>query len=607
MNKQPNIIFGFRHLKDVNALKTFGLDGPLVDGQDQDVQTVAIAIETLLKEHHFLSVKILYSKSLVRLKESAHLVAQELSSMGIETTLQEEPTLRFFDQGTPNLPEEYTDGEHLQALEDAWDVYCDETYTLHKNIGYSFGDPRGAEKMHDRLANKFSRYGESASVFMCRQYAFLDKLISQSFQDSRDQLVVFCGQSATLFLLLDLLAIARDKNNSMIDIVPEELHFLCWKYYKNEIENKYKEKHGQWFSFDLNKLEYFQSRGILRTAREFLSERNTVLENSVQEYIQKHSNDYTSLSGQLYEKTERELDALEPLPETIPFSPISVVIPYFHSKSTIFDVLHSIELQELSSEDMKKVEVIVVDDGSNDGLAEALYSNEYRFTLRVITCRENGGRSKARNVGAHVATHEILLFVDADNILSGECLREHVVRNVIVPDQLYTSLVANIYPEDVETILRPYFENNQSIPKPQYCNEYRVYEEIKPTMCGLSTLSDTVHVEILKNTNNFRTYGFGRRIAHYDLASMFATYVVSVTKKLFEEIGGFSEAFEGWGMEDAYFGAVGITKGAKIIPILSCASYSINLPSHSGSEEQEKKELQANLERYKKLISTAVM
>jgi len=284
------------------------------------------------------------------------------------------------------------------------------------------------------------------------------------------------------------------------------------------------------------------------------------------------------------------------------FYPISVIIPYYNSRSTILDVLQSIELQNLTKEEMKHVEVIVVDDGWNDDLIEIASPENYSFELKIVTCKKNGGRSNARNIGVKNSKHDILMFLDADNLISGNCLREHSIRNKLVPDHLYTSLVANLFLGDVSKVLGQYLNKKKPLPTPKEFNEYRVWEEVKSNSVGIYKIKNDTVIEIMKETDNFRNYGFGRMVAYYDLPSMYATYCVSVTKKMFNRVGGFSKKFKGWGMEDAFFGAEGIVNGAKIIPILSCGSYSVNLPSHSGSEKKEEKDLTKNIHMYRKLM-----
>ena len=65
------------------------------------------------------------------------------------------------------------------------------------------------------------------------------------------------------------------------------------------------------------------------------------------------------------------------------------------------------------SQTVPPLEVIVVDDGSTDGIEEALRPYSGRITL---LSKENGGRASARNFGVAHAQGELVSFLDADDV-----------------------------------------------------------------------------------------------------------------------------------------------------------------------------------------------
>ncbi|UCE48522.1 MAG: glycosyltransferase, partial [Phycisphaerales bacterium] len=83
---------------------------------------------------------------------------------------------------------------------------------------------------------------------------------------------------------------------------------------------------------------------------------------------------------------------------------ISVVLCSYNGSATIKDTLD--HLQEL---DYPDYEVIVVNDGSTD-TTEAIAS---QYDVRLISV-DNGGLSKARNLGMQAATGEIVAYIDDD-------------------------------------------------------------------------------------------------------------------------------------------------------------------------------------------------
>jgi GT2 family glycosyltransferase len=584
-----------RHLKDLNALRSYKLDGPLIIGQEGSLTSSVDIIKQSFSKGDYKSLKIIYPNS-KRTKETAYLIHNLLKDEVSKIEINESDIIDIFKQGDFNLPDYYKDGDHFKPLSDAWDAYSDEVFK-YKNIDYRFGSPNGYKEYPSLKC--FFRYGDNLVDSMIKHYSFLEFLLHDRNEES---LRVFIVQSGLPLIMMELEYLIT--NNLIDKIIPNELHFYLWSTYKNNIESFFGGDIPMGYTkcFELKKFKNDTVENVIRTSKKYLENRKLTSQSSIQGIINGISNDFSELNVEFKKETRVDIDSIEIVGNNFGFYPISVVIPYYNSRSTILDVLRSIELQNLTKKEMSNVEVVIVNDGWKDDLEDIVIPSDYSFELKIVTCKKNGGRSVARNIGARNAKHDILIFLDADNLVSGECLREHSIRNKIAPDQLYTSLVANIFLEDVPKITRPYFLENKPLPKPNDFNEFRVKEEIKSSSVGIHKIKKDTTIEILKETNNFRNYGFGRMVAYYDLPSMYATYCVSVTKTMFQKIGGFSEKFKGWGMEDSFFGAIGIVRGAKIIPILSCGSYSVNLPSHSGSEEKEKMELKVNVDRYNKLM-----
>lgn len=85
----------------------------------------------------------------------------------------------------------------------------------------------------------------------------------------------------------------------------------------------------------------------------------------------------------------------------------SVIIPTLHEEKTIEGTLSSIH--DARNNSKRRVEIIVVDGGSNDRTAEI--ANEYAHKVLVFNKR---GIGRARNFGAKHASGDILAFLDAD-------------------------------------------------------------------------------------------------------------------------------------------------------------------------------------------------
>ena len=97
---------------------------------------------------------------------------------------------------------------------------------------------------------------------------------------------------------------------------------------------------------------------------------------------------------------------------------LSIVIPMFNARDVIGATLDSIARQK----DVE-AEIIVVDDVSTDGSAEAVrdwHKSRPALPLRIIEQPQRGRTLKARLAGARAARGADIMFVDADDRLIGE-------------------------------------------------------------------------------------------------------------------------------------------------------------------------------------------
>jgi O-antigen biosynthesis protein len=84
---------------------------------------------------------------------------------------------------------------------------------------------------------------------------------------------------------------------------------------------------------------------------------------------------------------------------------VSVVIPAYNRQDLLPLCLDSLKTQEYED-----YEIIVVDDGSTDGTADAAR----RYPVRVIELGVNSGAGVARNAGVRAASGELIAFIDSD-------------------------------------------------------------------------------------------------------------------------------------------------------------------------------------------------
>lgn len=91
---------------------------------------------------------------------------------------------------------------------------------------------------------------------------------------------------------------------------------------------------------------------------------------------------------------------------------ISVIIPLFNNEKYISRCLESIINQTY-----KKLEIIIVDDGSTDNSSVICSEYEKKDDRIKVIHKENGGVSSARNMGLEIAKGDFISFVDSDDWL----------------------------------------------------------------------------------------------------------------------------------------------------------------------------------------------
>jgi glycosyltransferase involved in cell wall biosynthesis len=92
---------------------------------------------------------------------------------------------------------------------------------------------------------------------------------------------------------------------------------------------------------------------------------------------------------------------------------ISVIVPTFNRLAMLQELLSSLEDQ-----DWRPIQIVVVDDGSDDGTLNALRARSFRGGIDVVILRqENRGPAAARNRGLSAANGEFVYFVDSDDLV----------------------------------------------------------------------------------------------------------------------------------------------------------------------------------------------
>lgn len=196
---------------------------------------------------------------------------------------------------------------------------------------------------------------------------------------------------------------------------------------------------------------------------------------------------------------------------------ISLVVPTYNRSGFLEGFLESVERQTLAKE---KFEVVIADDGSEDGLVDRLEARPWSFRLRVARQDHAGCRiASNRNNGVHAAAAETIVMTDVDTLLPPDLLETHHRRH---RERGPLALIGLAY----------YLRKNESPGRPRRLAMKRVVEHFRRR-----------YLESLAEAGKF------------SLGTCLSTVHCSFKKRDFLAAGGFDEDFDGiWGDEDIEFG-----------------------------------------------------
>lgn len=97
---------------------------------------------------------------------------------------------------------------------------------------------------------------------------------------------------------------------------------------------------------------------------------------------------------------------------------VSIIVPVYNAQRYLNDTL-----SDLVKQTYQNIEIIVIDDGSTDGSKEIIKEFARKDKRVIGRYINNGGPSRARNIGLDIANGEYIRFVDADDRIPKDSIR----------------------------------------------------------------------------------------------------------------------------------------------------------------------------------------
>ena len=202
----------------------------------------------------------------------------------------------------------------------------------------------------------------------------------------------------------------------------------------------------------------------------------------------------------------------------------SFIIPVYNNEELLKNTL--ISLNQLLPCQRNDYEVIVVDDGSETNIYEAIkyIATGYKLEYICLERNEDSCRAKARNAGIKKAVGEYVVFIDADIIVKGNFLEE-LDRCYFLKRDMIVAGTRILLQEPVED---------------KVCQENKVFEK--------------EYLKFKGATPEFREEVF--EDLSYNAAAMKHPFLFCLTcnlaipRKWLNEVHGFDEDLKKWGVED---------------------------------------------------------
>lgn len=268
---------------------------------------------------------------------------------------------------------------------------------------------------------------------------------------------------------------------------------------------------------------------------------------------------------------------------------ISIVVPVFNRLENVKRMLRSFVLQR----DAPEFEVVIVDDGSTDGLKDLILDYNQKIALGDIEASFNisylsGGPNKgfrggrARNIGTFNSEGEWLLFTDSDIILNQNALSnygkaiEAVSEDTIIIGPYHWLEPMVITDDTVDKIVTYGFDDVSEMSS-------RLGIQIDKTKTATGIIGMDPRSKDFKDSVTETSKGNG-------LGAFSGN--ICYSRNLYTRLGGFDEAMVGHGGEDADLGLTADEAGANWLLYKPVYGWHI---WHPRNQERNEKEVKTNI------------
>jgi len=229
---------------------------------------------------------------------------------------------------------------------------------------------------------------------------------------------------------------------------------------------------------------------------------------------------------------------------------VSVITPLYNRKNFLDKTLAALTHQTYP---VNLFEVIIADDGSNDGVDELVEKYKNRLNVKIVSQEDRGYRLAAiRNKAIKAASGEVIISLDCDVLPVPRLIEEYMKwfhatdKNIVVLGLIKHVDADSISAEEILKDPDTIFRLKQTMPPLERRNPKNPMDDWR--------------LPIFKKTKGLKV--------HPTPYTMAGGGNMAFWKKWALEVGGFDEDFTQWGGEDDVFNYKLYKKGAYFIPEL---------------------------------------
>lgn len=149
---------------------------------------------------------------------------------------------------------------------------------------------------------------------------------------------------------------------------------------------------------------------------------------------------------------------------------VSIIVPVYN----VYEYLDKC-LKSLVNQELKEIEIIIVNDGSPDNSQEIIDKYQKKYPNIKAYKKENSGLSDTRNMGIKYASGEYIAFVDSDDTIKSDMFLKMYEKAKSGDFDIVTSDIKYVYSDHDEVIKTTPYNDTEDIRK--------VFIDLYPAVC----------------------------------------------------------------------------------------------------------------------------